>query len=141
MTDKIYGLKDKLCTELEEMGEKELTPATVDYIHKLIISIEKIMKTEVIEMELEEGYSERRGSYWHDGAVERAERRTARRSDGFNRGGGLERERRERRSERPQMRDGDKREMIDRLHRMMEDANGEYERVKIRECIASIENM
>lgn len=141
MTDKIYMLKDKLCNELEEMSDKELTVASVDYIHKLIVSIEKIMKTEVIEAELEEERSERRSSYWHDGAVNHAERRTAKRSGSVERGDRLERDYRERRSERPQNRESDKREMIDRLHRMMEEANGEYERVKIRECIASLENM
>jgi hypothetical protein len=31
--------------------------------------------------------------------------------------------------------------MIERLHRLMEDASGEHERTMIRECIAQVEQM
>lgn len=151
MTDKIYKIKDELCKELESMQGKGLTPTTVDYIHKLIVSIEKIMKTEVIEMELEEGHSERRGrrSSRDDGGY--SERRGSNRDRGgsydgggsyggygaetsyIHHGGDS--------SNRGYSRDDGKKQMIDRLHRLMEEANGEYERTTLRECIAQVEQM
>lgn len=147
MTDKIYKLKDELCKELESMQGKGLTPTTVDYIHKLIVSIEKIMKTEVIEMELEEGHSERRGRRsGMDGDDRYSERRGRSRDRGGSYEGGYGAETSYIRhggdsSNRGYSRDDGKKQMIDRLHRLMEEANGEYERTTLRECIAQVEQM
>lgn len=134
MTDKIYKLKDELCKELESMQGKGLTPTTVDYIHKLVVSIEKIMKTEVIEMELDEDHSERRG-YSRDGGYP-AERR-----GGYIHDDGGASYARHRDSMGRYSRDDGKKQMIDHLRRMMEEASGEYERTALRECIAKVENM
>lgn len=147
MTDKIYKLKDELCKELESMQGKGLTPTTVDYIHKLIVSIEKIMKTEVIEMELEEGRSERRGRRSSMDDDDRySERRGRSRDRGGSYEGGYGAETSYIRhggdsSNRSYSRDDGKKQMIDRLHRLMEEANGEYERTTLRECIAQVEQM
>ncbi len=145
MTDKIYKLKDELCKELESMQGKGLTPTTVDYIHKLVVSIEKIMKTEVIEMELDEGESER-GSYrdggrWHaDGSYADGRGRSRNENGGTYDAGGSSYARR-RDSMGRYSRDDGKKQMIERLHRLMEDASGEHERTMIRECIAQVEQM
>lgn len=147
MTDKIYKLKDELCKELESMQGKGLTPTTVDYIHKLIVSIEKIMKTEVIEMELEEGHSERRGRRSSMDDDDRySERRGRSRDRGGSYEGGYGAETSYIRhggdsSNRGYSRDDGKKQMIDRLRRLMEEANGEYERTTLRECIAQVEQM
>ena len=160
MTDKMYKLKDELCRELESMQGKNLSPTSVDYIHKLVVSIEKLMKTEVIEMELEEGESERRGysrdgdgGRWHAEGSYRGGRsgNGASYDDG---GGGSSRNEnggsydaggssygRRRDGMGRFSRDDGKKQMIDRLHRLMEDAQGEHERTVIRECIAQVENM
>ena len=147
MTDKIYKLKDELCKELESMQGKGLTPTTVDYIHKLIVSIEKIMKTEAIEMELEEGQSERRGRRSSMDDDDRySERRGRSRDRGGSYEGGYGAETSYIRhggdsSNRGYSRDDGKKQMIDRLRRLMEEASGEYERTTLRECIAQVEQM
>lgn len=147
MTDKIYKLKDELCKELESMQGKGLTPTTVDYIHKLIVSIEKIMKTEVIEMELEEGRSERRGrrsSMDDDNRYSERHGRSEDRGGSYDGGYGAETSYIRHggdSSNRGYSRDDGKKQMIDRLHRLMEEANGEYERTTLRECIAQVEQM
>ena len=155
MTDKMHKLKDELCRELESMQGKNLSPTSVDYIHKLVVSIEKLMKTEVIEMELEEGESERRGysrdgGYGREGGRWHAEGSYA---DGSGGGGSSRNENggsydaggssygRRRDGMGRFSRDDGKKQMIDRLHRIMEDASGEHERTVIRECIAQVENM
>lgn len=58
----IYELKDMLCKELEEYGEKgELTTGSLDVIDKLAHTIKNLDK--IIECYEEEGYSGRGGSY------------------------------------------------------------------------------
>lgn len=57
----IYDLKEQLCKELEEYGEKgELTAGTLDVVDKLAHTIKNIDKI-IEKYEEEEGYSE--GSY------------------------------------------------------------------------------
>lgn len=59
----IEKLKDKLAEELEKVSRKSsMTAGDLDAIHKLIISIEKLMKIEEMEGGSGEGYSQR-GNY------------------------------------------------------------------------------
>lgn len=58
----IEKLKDKLCEELENVSRKNQMSATdLDSIHKLIVSIEKLMKIEQME---EGGEYSHRGGNW-----------------------------------------------------------------------------
>lgn len=58
----IEKLKDKLCEELENVSRKsQMSGNDLDSIHKLIVSIEKLMKIE--EMEGEGEYSHRGGRW------------------------------------------------------------------------------
>lgn len=67
----IEKLKDKLCGELETVSRKgQISAADLDSMHKMIVSIEKLMKIE--EMEGDE-YSERysragRRGYYNNGS-------------------------------------------------------------------------
>lgn len=57
----IEKLKDKLCEELENVSRKNQMSATdLETIHKLIVSIEKLMKIE----EMEGGEYSHRGGNW-----------------------------------------------------------------------------
>lgn len=65
----IYELKEKLCDELEEYGEKKLDAGSLDVIDKLAHTIKNLDK--IIENYEEDGYSERYamegGSYQRGG--------------------------------------------------------------------------
>lgn len=52
----LYELKEKLCRELKEFGEKEMTAGSLDVIDKLSHAIKNLNK--IIEKYEEEGYSE-----------------------------------------------------------------------------------
>ena len=68
-------LEKMLCKELEKMSEKgDLTPTSLETIHKLTDTIKNLSKIEMLEHEKEGGYSERRYSrdgYSSDGYSER----------------------------------------------------------------------
>lgn len=57
----IYELKDKLCDELEEYGNKKLDAGTLDVVDKLAHTIKNLDK--IIEKYEEEGYSKTYGAY------------------------------------------------------------------------------
>ena len=146
MTDKMYKLKDELCRELESMQGKNLSPTSVDYIHKLVVSIEKLMKTEVIEMELEEGESERRGysrdgdgGRWHAEGSYRGGRsgNGASYDDG---GGGSSYSRRRDRMGRYSRDDG-KEDFMEKLHEMMQDVHTPEERETLKKLIRRFEEI
>lgn len=60
----MHKLKEMLCEELDDYGEKgKLSPGDIDIIYKLASSIKNINKNEMYE---EDGHSERRG-YSRDG--------------------------------------------------------------------------
>ena len=69
----MYDLKDMLCKELDEMAKKrDITPGSLEMIHKLTDTIKNIDKILMLEDE-EDGYSERgrrrdsMGRYSRDG--------------------------------------------------------------------------
>ena len=58
----IEKLKDKLCEELENVSRKsQMTSGDLDSVHKLIVSIEKLMKIE----KLDDGEHSHRGGNWN----------------------------------------------------------------------------
>ena len=61
----LYELKDKLCQELEEYANKDMSAGSLDVIDKLAHATKNIGK--IIKMQEEDGYSERNysieGSY------------------------------------------------------------------------------
>lgn len=58
----IEKLKDKLCEELENVSRKsQMTSGDLDNVHKLIVSIEKLMKIE----KLDDGEHSHRGGNWN----------------------------------------------------------------------------
>ncbi len=66
-------LKDLLCAELEEYAEKgkksgKMSAADLDGIHKLTDTVKNIMKINVLEEEMEGGYSED-GRYMGEGRI------------------------------------------------------------------------
>lgn len=83
----IYKLKDKLCEQLEEYGQGELTMATLDVIDKLAHATKNVDK--IIEAYEEQEYSEAyagggmsgRGSYGRFGRSYEGGRSNARRRD------------------------------------------------------------
>lgn len=56
----LHELKEKLCTELEEIARKpEMSAGDLETVHKLTDTIKNIDKIEMLEED--EGYSQRRG--------------------------------------------------------------------------------
>lgn len=77
---KLYELKEMLCEELKEYGDKKLDAGSLEVIDKLAHSIKNIDK--IIEAYDEEEYSMAGGSYEGGGSYARGGR------GGGNRGGG-----------------------------------------------------
>lgn len=61
-------LRDRLCDELMEVAEQEMTPSTLEVIDKLTHSIKSI--DTIVAME-ESGYSNERGYSRYDGSYNR----------------------------------------------------------------------
>lgn len=131
---KILELKEKLCKQLEEYPDKDLTPATLDVIDKLTHTIKNLDK--IIDKYEEKEYSNtRNGSYhmppmypsYNDTSYARG--RNARRdsmgrySSAYNTG---------------YSRNGD---MIMELTDLMADAPDERTRMEIQKCIQKIQTM
>ena len=130
----IYELKDMLCKELEEYGEKgELTAGSLDVVDKLAHTIKNLDK--IIDEYEEEEYSGR-GSY-DDGMGGRSyERdRMSYRGGSYARGRG----RNARRDARGRYSRAD--DMIEQLHELMEDAPNEKTRVEMQKFITKMEGM
>ena len=130
MREDIRRLKDTLCDELSELSRKKLTTQSLDDVYKLVVSIEKIMKMEVLERgeDWEDNYSGR--MYSRDGGYDRG---------GSYNGGGSSYGR-EHYVRGHYSRDDGKREMVDRLERMMEDAPDEMREV-MRNCVTKLREM
>lgn len=146
-------LEKMLCKELEKMSEKgELTPTSLETIHKLTDTIKNLSKIEVLEAQKEGGYSERRYSrdgYSRDGYSER--RMYSRDGDWEARGnysydGGssyanpngahyIDGEY----SMRGYSRDDGKEHMLQTMRKMMDNAGNAKEREAIRTCLLELE--
>lgn len=133
-------LKTTLCRELEEIAKREeLSANTLESVHKLTASIKNIDK--IITLEEDDGYSrdgdwEARGSYGRESSY--AGRRGKHyvrghysRDDGYYN---------DERYSRRYSRDDAKGKMIEKLERIMDEADGQHEREIIERCISQIEN-
>ena len=130
---KIYELKDKLCEELEEYGDKKLDAGSLEVIDKLAHTIKNLDK--IIEKYEDEDYSSAYddgmmgGSYERDGnrggnryAMDRGRGRNARR-DSMGRYS------------------SDNRMMVDELRELMNDAPDERTKMEFKRFIEKMEQM
>lgn len=127
---KIYELKDKLCDELEEYGEKKLDAGTLDVVDKLAHTIKNLDK--IIESyEEEQGYS--RDMY--DGMVyEDHGRGMEGRSYARGRTGNVRRDSMGRYSR-------DNKMMVHELRELMEEAPDERTKMEFKKFIEKMEMM
>lgn len=136
MREEIRRLKETLCDELANQAGRKLTSQNLDDIYKLIVSVEKIMKMEVLEEQSGEDWYSERGRYSRDGRYGRGD------GGEYNRGGSYDNESLYRRGEHyvrgHYSRDDGKHHMIERLERMMNEASGE-EREALKKCIMQLE--
>lgn len=132
--DKLYDLKEMLCKELEEYGQKELTAGSLDVVDKLAHAVKNINK--IIEAYEEEEYSNAGG-----GSYARGGNRGGRSYRGYSREGGSYRggsyaQRRDSMG-RYSRDDG----MIMELRELMKDAPDDRTRQEFQSFISRIENM
>lgn len=136
----IYGLKKRLCDELEEYGEKEdLDVGTLDVVKSLAVTVDKLEK--IIERAEESEYS------YDDGGMMRTDGMYSGRS---NRGGRTGRysgaRRRDRMGRYSGRRNGygysmDNKEMIEDLKELMNDAPDDRTRQEFQSFIEKMERM
>ena len=134
---KIYELKDKLCEELEEYGDKKLDAGSLEVIDKLAHSIKNLDK--IIEKYEDEDYSSAYDDGMMGGSYER---------DG-NRGGNRYSSRyamargRGRNARRDSMGrySSDSRMMVEELRELMNDAPDERTKMEFKRFIEKMEQM
>lgn len=144
MDEKLRKLKKNLCKELGEYSERGVTAGNINAIYQMAVAAEKIMKMEVLEMELDDGYSQDGGMWRAEGGY--SGRRGYSRTGGSyddeyseegsytNRGGNRGRG-------RGYSRDGGKHHMIEKMEDMMEEAKSPEEREELKKCIARLRDM
>lgn len=128
----IYELKDMLCKELEEYGEKgELSAGTLDIVDKLAHTIKNLDK--IIETYEEDEYSSR-GSYNYGGDMSyRGDRSYARGRSRNARRDSMGRYSREGYSRAD--------EMVDKLRELMHEAPDDRSRQEIQRLVTKMEQM
>lgn len=121
-SSKLYDLKEKLCKELEEYSEKELTtPSSLDVVDKLCHAIKNLDK--IIDKYENREYSNSYHMPYYDGSYSRG--RNVRRDSMGRYSGGYSRD------------EG----MIMELRDLMEDAPDERIRMKFQKFINEMQNM
>jgi hypothetical protein len=140
--DALYDLKDKLCQELEEYGDKELSAGSLSTIDSLAHTIKNLDK--IIEKYEEDDYSGAYDGSYDDGNMNRNMNGTSRRysmrrysgarGDGRGRGRNARRDSMGRYS-----RDG--KMMAQELRELMEDAPDERIKMEMQKLIQKVENM
>jgi len=140
--DALYDLKDKLCQELEEYGDKELSAGSLSTIDSLAHTIKNLDK--IIEKYEEDDYSGAYDGSYDDGNMNRNMNGTSRRysmrrysgarGDGRGRGRNARRDSMGRYS-----RDG--KMMAQELRELMEDAPDERIKMELQKVIQKVENM
>lgn len=137
--DKIIELRGKLCKQLEEYPEKELTSATLDVIDKLTHTIKNLDK--IIDREEGRDYSNAYdGSYGSYGSYGMYDPRMMSRTGSYARGGNTRRDSMGRysRNNMGYSRNGD---IIMELTDLMDDAPDDRTRMEIQKCIQKMQNM
>lgn len=140
--DALYDLKDKLCQELEEYGDKELSAGSLSTIDSLAHTIKNLDK--IIEKYEEDDYSGAYDGSYDDGNMNRNMNGTSRRysmrrysgarGDGRGRGRNAKRDSMGRYS-------SDGRMMAQELRELMEDAPNEHIKMEMQKLIQKVENM
>ncbi len=156
MDEKLRRLKKNICKELGEYAERGVTAGNINAIYQMAVAAEKIMKMEVLEMELDEGYSEDGGMWRAEGGY--SGRRGGGRGGGnsrdgsYERGGGsygdsygeegsYARGGGNRGRSRGYSRDDGKHHMIEKMEDMMEEAKNPEEREELKKCIERLRDM
>lgn len=134
---KIYELKDKLCEELEEYGDKKLDAGNLAVIDSLSHTIKNLDK--IIEKYEDEDYSSAYDDGMMVGPYERGGNRygsryAMARGDGRGRGRNARRDSMGRYS-------SDSRMMVDELRELMNDAPDERTRMEFKRFIEKMEQM
>lgn len=144
MDEKLRRLQKNLCKELAEYSERGVSAGNINAIYQMAVAAEKLMKMEVLEMELDDGesrdggmwraeggYSGRRG-YSHTGGSYGDEYgdEGSYTNRGGNRGRG-----------RGYSRDDGKHHMIEKMEDMMEETKSPEEREELKKCIARLRDM
>ena len=135
--DELYDLKEMLCEELKQYGQKDLTAGSLEVVDKLAHTIKNLDK---IMEEYDEGYS-MRSRYYYDG-----EEGGGMSNRGNYRGGyrgsynnqhsmAQRRDTMGRYSSRRYSRDG----LADKLRELMEDAPDEHSKEEIRKLADKME--
>lgn len=137
--DALYDLKDKLCQELEEYGDKELSPGSLSTIDSLAHTIKNLDK--IIEKYEEDDYS---GAYYDgsydDGNMNRNINGTSRRYSMRRYSGARGRGRNARRDSMGRY-SSDNRMMVDELRDLMNDAPDERTKMEFKRFIEKMEQM
>lgn len=136
---KLYDLKEKLCKELEEYAERDITASSLDVIAKLAQALKNVEKIIGMGEEAEGEYSNRGGSYrymdgvdheygrgmvsYRDGSYARGRRNAPRDAMGRYSGEGYSRH-------------GD---MAEQLRQLMHDAPDEETRREIERLASKVE--
>ena len=144
MDEKLRRLQKSLCKELAEYSERGISAGNINAIYQMAVAAEKLMKMEVLEMELDDGES-RDGGMWRAEGGYSGRRRYSRDGGSYgdeygeegsytNRGGNRGRW-------REYSRDDGKHHMIEKMEDMMEEAKSPEEREELKKCIARLRDM
>lgn len=137
--DALYDLKDKLCQELEEYGDKELSAGSLSTIDSLAHTIKNLDK--IIEKYEEDDYS---GAYYDgsydDGNMNRNINGTSRRYSMRRYSGARGRGRNARRDSMGRY-SSDSRMMVEELRDLMNDAPDERTKMEFKRFIEKMEQM
>ena len=144
MDEKLRRLQKSLCKELAEYSERGISAGNINAIYQMAVAAEKLMKMEVLEMELDDGES-RDGGMWRAEGGYSGRRRYIRDGGSYgdeygeegsytNRGGNRGRG-------REYSRDDGKHHMIEKMEDMMEETKSPEEREELKKCIARLRDM
>lgn len=144
MDEKLRRLQKNLCKELAEYSERGISAGNINAIYQMAVAAEKLMKMEVLEMELDDGES-RDGGMWRAEGGYSGRRGYSRVGGSYgdeygdegsytNRGGNRGRG-------REYSRDDGKHHMIEKMEDMMEEAKSPEEREELKKCIARLRDM
>lgn len=144
MDEKLRRLQKSLCKELAEYSERGISAGNINAIYQMAVAAEKLMKMEVLEMELDDGES-RDGGMWRAEGGYSGRRRYSRDGGSYgdeygdegsytNRGGNRGRW-------RGYSRDDGKHHMIEKMEDMMEETKSPEEREELKKCIARLRDM
>lgn len=145
MEEKLRRLKKNICKELEEYADRGISAGNINAIYQMAVAAEKIMKMEVLEMELEEGGYSQDGGMWRAEGGYSGRRRYSRDESSYDDGndgeGSYARRRGNRARGREYSRDDGKHHMIEKMEDMMEETKSPEEREMLKKCISQLENM